>query len=87
MELHTATREKVPLVMALMNNQSYGNIYFRAAKMGPGREHLTDIPGIDRVAFAKWMGVWRAGGTSRRHRGGRHPRARCLGPVPPGSAY
>jgi acetolactate synthase-1/2/3 large subunit len=56
MELHTAAREKVPLVIALMNNQAYGNIYFRAAKMGPGPEHLTDIPGIDWVAFAKSMG-------------------------------
>lgn len=56
MELHTAAREKVPLVIALMNNQSYGNIYFRAAKMGPGPERLTDIPGIDWVAFARSVG-------------------------------
>jgi acetolactate synthase-1/2/3 large subunit len=55
-ELHTAAREKVPLIIALMNNQAYGNIYFRAAKMGPGPEHLTDIPGIEWVAFAKSMG-------------------------------
>ena len=56
MEVHTAAREGVPLVIALMNNQSYGNIYFRASKMGPGPEHLTDIPGVDWVAFAKSMG-------------------------------
>ncbi len=56
MEVHTAAREKVPLVVALMNNRSYGNIYYRAAKMGPGPERLTDIPGIDWVAFAKSMG-------------------------------
>lgn len=56
MELHTAARENVPLVIALMNNQAYGNIYYRAAKMGPGPERLTDIPGIDWVAFAKSMG-------------------------------
>ncbi len=56
MELHTAAREKVPLVIALMNNQAYGNIYFRAAKMGPAPERLTDILGIDWVAFAKSMG-------------------------------
>ena len=56
MELHTAAREKIPLVIALMNNQAYGNIYFRAAKMGPGPEGLTNIPGIDWVAFAKSMG-------------------------------
>jgi acetolactate synthase-1/2/3 large subunit len=56
MEVYTAAREKVPLVIALMNNQSYGNIYFRASKMGPGPERLTDIPGIDWVAFARSMG-------------------------------
>jgi acetolactate synthase-1/2/3 large subunit len=56
MEVHTAAREKVPLVIALMNNQSYGNIYYRASAMGPGPERLTDIPGIDWVAFARAMG-------------------------------
>ncbi|MCP4330159.1 MAG: thiamine pyrophosphate-binding protein [Alphaproteobacteria bacterium] len=56
MEIHTAAREEIPLVVAVMNNQSYGNIYFRASKMGPGPEHLTDIPGIDWVGFAKSMG-------------------------------
>jgi acetolactate synthase-1/2/3 large subunit len=57
MEVHTAAREKVPLVIALMNNQAYGNIYYRAAKMGPGPERLTEIPGIDWVAFARSMGA------------------------------
>jgi acetolactate synthase I/II/III large subunit len=57
MEVHTAAREKVPLVIALMNNRAYGNIYYRASKMGPGPERLTDIPGIDWVAFARSMGA------------------------------
>ncbi len=56
MEIHTAARERVPLVIAVMNNRSYGNIYFRASAMGPGPERLTDIPGVDWVAFAKSMG-------------------------------
>jgi acetolactate synthase-1/2/3 large subunit len=56
MEVHTAAREKVPLVIALMNNQSYGNIYYRASAMGPGPQRLTDIPGIDWVAFARSVG-------------------------------
>lgn len=56
MEFHTAVREKVPIVVALMNNQAYGNIYYRAATMGPGPERLTDILGIDWVAFARSMG-------------------------------
>lgn len=57
MELHTAAREKVPMVVALMNNESYGNIYFRASQMGEGPERLTDIVGIDWVAFARSMGA------------------------------
>lgn len=57
MEVHTAAREKVPLIIALMNNQAYGNIYFRASKMGPGPERLTEIQGVDWVAFAKSMGA------------------------------
>ena len=56
MEFHTAAREKVPIIIALMNNQAYGNIYYRTSKMGPGPEHLTDIPGIDWVSFARAMG-------------------------------
>lgn len=56
MEVHTAAREKVPLVIALMNNHAYGNIYYRASTMGPGPEHLTDITGVDWVAFARSMG-------------------------------
>jgi acetolactate synthase-1/2/3 large subunit len=56
MEVHTAAREQVPLTIALMNNQAYGNVYYRAAKMGPDPERLTQISGIDWVAFAKAMG-------------------------------
>jgi len=56
MEFHTAARLKLPMIVAVMNNRSYGNIYFRASKMGPGPESLTDIPGIDWVAFARSMG-------------------------------
>lgn len=56
MEFHTAAREGIPMIVAVMNNRSYGNIYFRASKMGPGPEHLTDIPGIDWVGFARSMG-------------------------------
>lgn len=57
MELHTAAREGVPIVVALLDNQSYGNIYYRAHAMGPGPERLTDIPGVDWVAFARSVGA------------------------------
>jgi acetolactate synthase-1/2/3 large subunit len=57
MEIHTAARENIPMIIAVLNNQAYGNIFYRASKMGPGPEHLTDIPGIDWVGFAKSMGA------------------------------
>ena len=57
MEIHTAAREKLPMVIAVMNNHSYGNIYYRASKVGPEAVSLTDIPGIDWVTFAKSMGA------------------------------
>ena len=57
MELHTAAREQVPIIVALLDNQAYGNIYYRAHQLGPGPEHLTDIPGIDWVGFARSMGA------------------------------
>ena len=56
MELHTAARESAPVIVALMNNGSYGNIWYRARAMGPGPESLTDISGIDWVGFARSLG-------------------------------
>lgn len=52
-----ARADRIPLVIALMNNRAYGNIYYRASRMGPGPERLTDIPGIDWVGFARSMGA------------------------------
>ncbi|HEX6311810.1 MAG TPA: thiamine pyrophosphate-binding protein [Acidimicrobiia bacterium] len=57
MELHTAVREGVPIVVVVMNNRAYGNIWFRAHTMGPGPEALTDITGIDWAAFARSLGA------------------------------
>jgi acetolactate synthase-1/2/3 large subunit len=57
MEVHTAARERVPIIIALMDNQSYGNIWYRAHTLGEGPSHLTDIPGIDWVGFAHSMGA------------------------------
>lgn len=57
MELHTAAREGIPLVVALLDNQTYGNIWYRAHAIGAGTEHLTDIPGLDWVGFARAMGA------------------------------
>jgi acetolactate synthase-1/2/3 large subunit len=57
MELHTAAREGVPLIVALMDNQAYGNIWYRAHAMGDGASRLTDIPLMDWVGFARSVGA------------------------------
>lgn len=57
MELHTAAREQVPIIVALLDNQTYGNIWYRSHAIGKGTEHLTDIPGIDWAGFARSMGA------------------------------
>jgi acetolactate synthase-1/2/3 large subunit len=57
MELHTAAREQIPLILAVMNNRAYGNIWYRAHELGPGPERLVEIPGIDWVGFARSMGA------------------------------
>lgn len=57
MEVHTAARERVPFVLAVMDNQAYGNIWYRAHALGAGPERLTEIPGIDWVGFARSMGA------------------------------
>ena len=56
LEIHTAARHEVSLVVLVFDNRSYGNIWYRAERMGPGPEALTDIPGIDWPAFARSMG-------------------------------
>lgn len=56
MELHTAAREGVPMVIALMDNQAYGNIWYRAHQLGDGPQRLTEIHGVDWVGFARSLG-------------------------------
>jgi acetolactate synthase I/II/III large subunit len=56
LELHTAARHQVPVVVLVFDNRSYGNIWYRASHLGPGPEQLTDIDGIDWPAFARSMG-------------------------------
>ena len=56
LELHTAARHQVPVVLLVFDNRSYGNIWYRASRLGPGPERLTDIEGIDWPGFARSMG-------------------------------
>lgn len=57
MELHTAATTRTPLIVAVMNNHAYGNIWYRAKEMGAGPEGLTTIKGVDWVGFAHAMGA------------------------------
>ncbi|WP_200262244.1 thiamine pyrophosphate-binding protein [Streptomyces sp. HSG2] len=57
MELHTAARYGVPLVVLVFDNHAYGNIWYRAERMGAGPEELTDIPGLSWPEFARSMGA------------------------------
>lgn len=56
MEIHTAARYRIPVVILVFDNGSYGNIWYRAREQGSATEALTDIPGIDWVEFARSMG-------------------------------
>jgi acetolactate synthase-1/2/3 large subunit len=40
-----------------MDNQAYGNIWYRASTMGEGPAGLTDIPLMDWVGFARSVGA------------------------------
>lgn len=57
LELHTAVREGSNMIVLISNNQSYGNIWYRAHTMGPKEAALTDIPGVDWVGFARSVGA------------------------------
>ena len=56
LELHTAARHQVPIVVLVFDNRSYGNIWYRASKMGTEPVKLTDIHGIDWPALARSLG-------------------------------
>jgi acetolactate synthase-1/2/3 large subunit len=57
MELHTAVRHEVPVVVVVVNNGAYGNIWFRARDISPAAESLTAIDGIDWAGFARSLGA------------------------------
>lgn len=55
MELHTAARYKIPIIVVIINNASYGNVYERFENI-PQQAALMEIPERDWVAFAKSLG-------------------------------
>jgi acetolactate synthase-1/2/3 large subunit len=54
MELFVAVRYKIPLVIVVINNSAYGNVYLYASE---DERELTKIPKQDWAAFAKSLGA------------------------------
>ncbi len=57
MEIHTAVRYKVPVVILVINNSALGNPYLAAEKQSPEAVCLNEIPTVDFAAFAKSLGA------------------------------
>ena len=57
MELHTAVQHGIRMTLLVLNNGSYGNIWYRAHEMGPAESRLTDIDGIDWLGFGRSLGA------------------------------
>ncbi|MCU0307452.1 MAG: thiamine pyrophosphate-binding protein [Thermoleophilia bacterium] len=57
MEVQTAARYGLRMVVVVLNNSALGNVWFRASAMGPGPEALTVLPTHDWAAFARSLGA------------------------------
>jgi acetolactate synthase I/II/III large subunit len=57
MEIHTAVRYKLPLVIVAMNNSALGNNYLAALHQSAEALRLTEIPTVDWAAFAQSLGA------------------------------
>lgn len=56
-ELATAVRYKLPIVIVVINNESYGSIRMHQDRRYPGRDFATDLVNPDFVAFARSFGA------------------------------
>jgi len=56
MEIHTAVRYKVPMVITVINNSALGNVYLRALHESAEAVRLAEIPTQDWAAFSKSLG-------------------------------
>lgn len=56
-ELHTAVRHQIPLVIVIFNNSALGNVYLRAQKMGDKSRDITRLPTHNWAAFAESLGA------------------------------
>ena len=57
MEIHTAVRYKVPMVILVVNNSALGNNYLAAQHQSAEAVRLTRIPTVNWAAFAKGLGA------------------------------
>lgn len=56
-ELATAVRYKLPIVIVVVNNESYGSIRMHQDRRYPARDFATDLVNPDFVAFARSFGA------------------------------
>jgi acetolactate synthase-1/2/3 large subunit len=57
MEIQTAVRYNVPLVIVVINNSALGNVYLRAVKEGPEAAKLAELPKHNWAKFARSLGA------------------------------
>lgn len=57
MEIHTAVRYQIPLVIVVINNSALGNVYLRARNEGPAAIALSEIPTQNWADFARSLGA------------------------------
>jgi acetolactate synthase-1/2/3 large subunit len=56
MEIHTAVRYQLPIVITVINNSALGNVYLRALHESPEAVRLAEIPTQDWAAFSRSLG-------------------------------
>ena len=57
MELHTAIRYNIPLVVVVINNSSLANVSLHLQDKGEGAKEITEIPTINWADFAQSLGA------------------------------
>jgi len=55
-EIQTAARYKIPMVVVIINNSALGNVYLRAKKMKDSSKEMVSLPTHDWVKIAKALG-------------------------------
>ena len=55
-EVSTAARYQLPIILVVINNAALGNVWLRAHTLGPVPDELTSLPDHDWAAFAKALG-------------------------------